>query len=454
MNCLRTLTAVLLMSIFATQAQAAVSQEQAKELGGKLTEFGAEQAGNADGSIPAYDGGVTKLAMPADFKPGSGRYPDPFKEDKPLYTITAQNLAQYADQLTPGTKALFQRFPDYRVEVYKTRRTMAYPDWVLKNTVRNATAAKLSGQTRGDAVAGAYGGLPFPIPQDGYEVMWNQLLRYQGPRTDFRFSTIFVDRSGHQTLVGDQECKFMYPYYDEKQSKLNDDFYFAGYTSYFGPPSQVGQLFLQRFSINHGDKDDTTWVYTPGQRRVRVAPELKYDTPAASIGGTLLFDELGGFTGRMDRFDFKLVGKKEMIVPYNNYRAYEATDLVGDKHENTSAVRWEKHRVWVVDATLLPGKRHAYSRRTYYIDEDTWLIVAYEAYDEGGALYRVAHTINIVPYDKPRVGQPSQISYDLTKGNYVITAVQGGPSMYMKTFDALPNQSAYTPQAMEGNGVR
>ena len=434
---------------------AAISADEAKELGGgKLTEFGAQKAANADGSIPAYTGGVKDLPVPADFVPGSGRYPDPFKDDKPTESITKANAAKYTDQLTPGTKALFERFPNFRIDVYKTRRTMAYPDWVLKNTVSCATTAKLVGKIKGDGVEGAYACLPFPIPKDGYEVMWNQALRYQGVRTDFRFRTMFVDESGHKTLMGDQETKFMYPYYDRSSTKLNDAYFHLGYTSFFGPSSQVGQLYLSKNSINFADQDDTTWIYMPGQRRVRVAPELKYDTPMAAIGGTLLSDEIGGFEGRMDRFDFKLMGEKEIIVPYNNYRAYQSTDLVGDKFANPDVVRWEKHRVWVVEATLKPGQRFVYSHRTYFVDEDTWLIVAYDAYDQSNALYRASYTLSIVPYDKPRVGQPIQVVYDLTKGNYAVIAEQAYPGAHMVPYDELPNQAYYTPQALQSSGVR
>ncbi|GLU37363.1 DUF1329 domain-containing protein [Pseudomonas sp. NBRC 100443] len=423
------------------------------ELGSTLTEFGAEKAGNADGSIPAYEGGgITNI--PADFQPGSGRYPDPFKDEKPLYSISAKNVEQYKQLLAPGTVALFQRFPDYRVDVYPSHRTMKYPDWVLKNTLDNAGKAKLIGQEEGDGFGGVFASIPFPQPKNGLEVMWNQAMRYQGPRTDMRFNSFLIDRTGHATLVGDQECSFMWSYYDAKASNLGVWNYMTGLTKYFGPPAQVGQLFLQKYTINNSVKDDTTWVYTPGQRRVRVAPELKYDTPAAAIGGVLTFDELGGFNGRKDRFDFKLIGKKEMLIPYNNYRAIFGEGLLGAQHENPDLMRWEKHRVWVVEATLKPGKRHIYSKRVFYVDEDTWLISLYEAYDQSNQLYRVINTANIFQYDKPRVGQPNQMVYDLTKGTWAATAYLADPRTHMIPYDELPNQSRFTPETMAASGIR
>jgi len=84
------------------------------------------------------------------------------------------------------------------------------------------------------------------------------------------------------------------------------------------PPAQVGTMQL-RYQYSRMDlKGQPTWSYIPGQRRVRMAPEFTYDGVAPSVGGVLLYDEINGFDGKMDRFDFKLLGRKEMFVPYNN----------------------------------------------------------------------------------------------------------------------------------------
>jgi len=419
----------------------------------RLTEFGAERAGNADGSIPPYEGGGVGV-IPIEFKPGSGRYPDPFKNDKMLASIDAKTMQAYGDQLSVGTKALLERFPNYRVNVYPSRRTMSYPDWVLKNTAKNATSARLTGTEYGDGVQGASAGIPFPAPKDGHEVMWNQMLRYQGARYDYHFHTYFVDGNGRKSLVGDQETVFFWPYYSQKPNATPEWSYYVGLTTYYGPPSQIGIMYLQKQSVDQSAREDTTWAYTPGQRRVRIAPDLKYDTPAATVGGALLFDEINGFSGRMDRFDFKLVGKREMLIPYNNYRAFYSPDLIGEKHENPDVIRWEKHRVWVVEATLKPGKRHIYSRRTYYIDEDTWMISLYEAYDQAGKLHRVENLLSFVPYDKPRVGLPCQIIYDLSKGSYAVAGSLQDRSAYMKPIDVMPETSRYTPEVMLTLAIR
>jgi hypothetical protein len=435
----------------AGSAYAGLATEEIKALGTTLTEFGAEKAASANGAIPAYTGGIK--AAPADFVPGSGRYTDPYKDEKPLYTISAANMRQYAQLLTPASKALLERFPTYKMNVYKTHRSMIYPDWVLKNTLKNATTARMVGE--GDGVEGAFGGIPFPIPKTGYEVMWNNYLRFQGATTDLRFRAETVDRSGQKTVIAEQETSFMFPYYDRKTGKMDDTNYMTIMSKWIGPPSQAGLMILQKFSMNYALKDDATWMYSPGQRRVRVMPEAKYDTPATPVGGTMFYEEINAYNGRMDRFDYKIVGKQEMLVPYNNYRAYFSPDTnSNDKHENPDVIRWELHRVWVVEGNLKKGKRHAYSKRVFYIDEDSWAIMQSESYDQAGKLYRVLNNLSFIAYDKPRIIPASGLYYDLNKGSYTNMAFYGAAGTRITTSDEVPAGSRYTAQTMGNMGVR
>ena len=66
------------------------------------------------------------------------------------------------------------------------------------------------------------------------------------------------------------------------------------------------------------------------------------------------------FAGRSDRFDWKIVGKQEMLIPYNSNRLHTPTkdsDVLLANHLNPDHVRWELHRVYVVEATLKAGQR-------------------------------------------------------------------------------------------------
>ena len=105
------LIACILVFMLPGYVMAAVSQEEAAKLDGPvLTPVGAEKAGSADGLVPAWTGGITKgkdgwyyegkLRVPfSKFDPKKmGHRPDPFADDKILFTVNAQNMAQYGRQ--------------------------------------------------------------------------------------------------------------------------------------------------------------------------------------------------------------------------------------------------------------------------------------------------------------------------------------------------------------------
>jgi Protein of unknown function (DUF1329) len=449
---------VMVIALHSATALAAVSEEEAKALGTSLTEFGAEKQASADGTIPAYNGGLT--TAPADFDPKSGLIPDPFKDEKPLYSITGKNMAQYADRLSPGVQALLKRFPTYHVDVFPTHRTMHYPQWVLDNTVKNATTAKLVGKVKGDGVEGAFGGIPFPIPKDGYEVMFNSALNFQRTQYENQAKAWLVDSAGNRSELPENDANDYRPYYDRAlaQGKAPHNAYDVYHVVQVSPPTGVGTAVLVYTPINNATDEQVTWLYMPGQRRTRMAPDYKYDTPISQFGGVMFWDDLGLYHGRMDRFDFKVIGKKEMIVPYSSYKylSMSPDQLFGKQHLNPDAIRWETHRVWVVEATLKQGERHAYSKRTFYIDEDTWAIVEADAYDPEGKLWKVGFMYTFNYYDGGG-GTFNAIYniYDLQKGDYFGTNA-GGPANgrpFIRPFDTHQKESLFTPAGMSGTGM-
>ncbi len=319
-------------------AWAAVSADEAKQLGNTLTPIGAEKAGNKDGTIPAYSGGLT--TPPAGFKKGDGIRPDPFASEKPLYSVDAKNMDKYADRLTEGTKELLKRYPTFRVDVYPTHRSAAIPKFVADNTLKNATQAKTT--DGGIGLENAYGGVPFPIPKDGYEVMWNHLTRYVGFTYQFRGKSFTVDASGKPALSTETVNTQQFPYYDPK--KTSTDIYYMVRLDYKGPARRAGEALLVHDPLNFVNGNRRAWQYLPGQRRVKLAPDIAYDTPNPVTSGMTTYDDAFMYNGKMDRYDFKLVGKKEMIVPYNDYRLVYNTkmdDVFLPQFVNPDVVRWE-----------------------------------------------------------------------------------------------------------------
>ncbi len=395
--------AVALAGVLVTaSASAAVTDQEAAKLKTELTPFGAERAGNADGSIPAWTGGLT---TPFAGDNPTGRRGDPFANEKPLFSITAKNMEQYADKLTDGTKELLKRYPDtFRVDAYKTHRTAAAPQWVYDNTFANATRASLT-----DYVPkGAYGGIPFPIPKSGEEVLWNHSLRWRAPQSESTNNWYQLLADGRSVLVSEATTKERFPYYIKdsslEQYQKNDDSFYQIVIRNSGPPIREGEALLAHEYLDQSRTQ--TWVYLKGQRRVRKLPNACCDTPTPAAAGVMTFDEIYTFVGRLDRFNWTLLGKKEMFIPYNVNRAMQPrTDREGltGTHLNPDHMRWEKHRVWVVEATLREGQRHQTPKSRYYCDEDSWICVLGDRWDANGQLWRTLWTLPFVAPEVPAV---------------------------------------------------
>lgn len=446
-------TAAAAILLCAGHVGAAPTPAEIAQLGKSLTPIGAEMGANKDGSIPAWMGGLCK--PPADYKPlnSKGGYPyaDPFASDKPLYSVSAKNVAQYADKLNDGTKELIKRYPDsFRVDVYPTRRSACMPQWVYDNTLKNATKPKL--EADGVGVSGAHAQVPFPIPKNGFEVMWNALLSYLSPHEQQTYSTYLLDAGGGVSLMSSAEVRHYRPYWDNKITELaSDQPYWTFLQRDLAPANKAGSAFLSYSYMRPDVKNPTRWSYITGQRRVRVAPEFKYDTVSAASGGVLLFDEINGFDGKMDKYDFKLMGKKDMLIPYNNYKQDAPIEqIVGKHHLNPDLDRWELHRVWVVEARLKAGERHVQKTKRFYIDEDSWVISLYDGLDEQGKPHHGMQFSIYQEYEKPMPHAGWFTLYEFNKNAMSFFRPVKSGSV---TVDPYP-KSTFQPDAMAGGSVR
>ncbi|MES2257084.1 MAG: DUF1329 domain-containing protein [Pseudomonadota bacterium] len=443
--------AVLAVSLLcqAGLAGAAVSPEEAARLKSDLTPFGAEKAGSKDGTIPAWSGGYTKVAP--GYKSGDVR-PDPFAADKVLYSITAKNMAQYADRLSEGQQAMLSKYPSYRIDVYPTHRTAAAPAYFYDNTFKNATRAKSA--NNGYTIEGAFGGIPFPIPKTGAEAIWNHQLRWQGDAVLYLASS-YVSSGGKPVLASKfrNEMSFPYMFKEDSLETFKGDFWNL-YQVTTAPAFKAGETILVRDPIDYVGKGRQAWQYLVGQRRVRRAPSIAYDTPNAVNSGVDFFDEVSLFIGALDKYDWKLAGKKEMLIPYNmnKFTAQAPEDVLGPNHLNPDHVRWELHRVWVVEATLAAGKRHVIPRKKFYLDEDTWNAVLYDGWDAQNQLWHSGMTMPmLVPEYPALLSYPFSIQ-DLLKGSYSATLVNGEATQYARV-PRWPDAN-FTPESMAARGVR
>lgn len=404
-------------------AHAKVSAEEASQLKTTLTPLGAERAGNADGRIPAWTGGYTFAERPA----AEGlRLPETFAEvasDRVMYTITASNLSHYREKLTAGQIALFEKFSDsYQMPVYATRRTAAAPDFVYEATFRNATQATL--ENDGESLANAAVGIPFPIPKSGKEVIWNHKVRFRGESVRRYNTQLAVQTTGSfQPFKLREDVRFHYNFRDATPESLNNVIiYFLQFT--LAPARQSGNVLLVHETMDQIMEARRAWLYNPGQRRIRRAPNVAYDNPGTGADGLRTNDQLDQFNGATDRYTWNIVGKREMYLPCNAVKLIDGRLRYGDiakrGHMNQALTRYELRRVWVLETLLKPGTSHQYKRRTFYIDEDSWSILAVDIYDNRNQLWRVqeGHLIQ-VPWIQSSAFAASTV-YDLQANRYLI----------------------------------
>lgn len=450
--------AALAVSLGATGAQAAVSAAEAGKLGNSLTPLGGEKAGNGS-TIPAWNGGLSKSPF-AGYKSGDHR-PDPFASDRAAFTITAQNMNQYADKLAEGEKALFRAYPQtFKMNIYPSRRTAAVPDWVAENSKKCATTAKLKDW----GIDGCFGGTPFPIlsgnnEEQAQQALWNHILRYRGQYIVRKASAAPVQRNGSYTLnTVQQEIDFVYYHRDVKSvAQLNNIiFYYLSFTT--APARLAGGAVLVWETLDQRKDQRQAWGYNAGQRRVRQAPNLNYDTPIAQADGLITADDVDMYNGTPDKYEWKLLGKKEIYIPYNNFKALQSSvtykQLLMPGHLNPDYLRYELHRVWVVEGALKKDERHVYSKRRFYIDEDSWNIAVADQYDGRGDLWRVSMAYLTSFYEVPIVWTGMDVYHDLQARRYNVSGLSNEED---KTLDfSLPSPGAeyFTPAALRRRGVR
>ena len=407
--------AITLCALVSTHALSAVNTENDfTQLGNQLTPTGATQAGNAEGTIPQWTGGLTK--PPEGWTPEQGHI-NPYKDDKILFTITKDNLDQHRDQLSDGIIAMLENYPNFSVPVYPSRRSFAQPEFVYEATKANAGKA----QVQGDGLINyTQPGVPFPIPSTGQEVIFNHLNGWIGG-TEGCTDWLPVFPNGEYYRVG--WCSKLIQASDMDKVKTdNDSVYFIG--RYDAPVSLIGTVYLVHDVVNSEVSKRRAWIYNSGQRRVRRAPDLAYDNYSDGSESMATVDDAGGFNGAIDRYNWKLLGKREMYIPYNAYQLADPNlkyaDMLDGAMVKPELMRFERHRVWIVEATRKPDVSHIYERRVFYIDEDSWRIALNETYDGRGLLWRVSILPLIQLYDVPVMAQRANMFYDLINGTLLL----------------------------------
>lgn len=448
------LTLAAAVAIASTFANAKISVEEAQRLGKDLTPMGAVKAGNKDGSIPEWTGGITKV--PDGYKPGD-HHIDPYPNDKVEYVITAKNLADYKTLLTPGQLKLFATYPNtFKMNVYQTRRSASYPEHVYQAVKDNSTQAVLV--EGGNGIKNAAVGIPFPIPEDGLQVIWNHIVRYRGEALVRQGGQAAPTANGSYTYVGfDEELLLPYNVKGVTSAELEQTNILFKFKQQVSEPARLaGTALLVHETMDQIKTPRQAWTYNTGQRRVRRAPNVAYDAPGSASDGLRLTDDFDMYNGAPDRYNWTLKGKQELLIPYNDYRLHSDTvkydDIIQPGHINPELVRYEKHRVWVVEANLKGDTRHTYKKRVFYIDEDSWQVAVADIYDNRDELYRVAIAHGLNYYEVPTQWSTLEVYHDFQSRRYIAMGLDNEANMY--NFSATLEDKDFTPSALRREGRR
>ena len=446
------LLAALLSLFWSTAAAAGPRPDEIARLENNLTPVGAERAGNTEGSIPAWSGGLT--APPETYRPGQVHI-DPFAAESPLFNIDPGSADAYAGKLAPGHEALLAAYPEsYSLAVYPTHRTAAYPERIYRMTAQNGSTGVLTAE--GEGVANVAEGFPFPFPDNGRELMWNHKLRFRGTggRRQLDLAAVTAGGEFQPVRLSIETLSLYHQPGNTLESTDNRLLYLL--QTIESPARLAGTLLLVHESLNQAEQPRSAWTYNPSQRRVIRAPNVAYDNPANAADGLVVSDMTDMFNGAMDRFEWSVEGKRELYVPYNAYRLNGADTpfeaIVRPGHLAPEALRYELHRVWVVEARLREGYRHIHPRRTYYLDEDSCQVLLAEHYDERGELWRVSEAHPVVFYEVPMLWTTLETHHDLQTRRYVSYRLDN--SRGVASFDLEIAPGEFSPQALRRKARR
>ncbi|MGA6175891.1 DUF1329 domain-containing protein [Delftia sp. zbq_16] len=447
---LRTIAVLSLAATVSLPAHARVDATQAARLGQDLMPLGGERAGNAAGTIPPWEGGVS--TPPANYQPGM-HHPDPFAADAELYRVDKTNMAQYKALLTPGYQKLLERNPDYYLRVYPTRRSAASPQRIYDATRFNATNATLI--SGGNGIEGAAAGVPFPIPQNGQEAIWNHITRYRGEQLRMETNQAVVLNGGSYVLLKrDRDIMFVYGREGMTPGDLDNTLFYYKYVI-TAPSKLAGSALVVQETLDQVLAIRKAWRFSRGERRVRRLPMLAYDAMQPDTSGMATADVVDTYNGAPDRYEWTLQGKQEMLVPYNSYAVHQKgipyDTILQKAHINPELMRHELHRVWVVEADLRTGFSHPYAKRRFYLDEDSWQILAVDLYDKQGELIGMQEAHPISYYDVPVFASTLETIYDFKGSRYFVDGLDNNEKMY--DYNVQLKKSDFTAAALRSGGI-
>ena len=383
----------------------------------------------------------------SEFDPELDSYPDPFPSDQIIFTINADNYITFKETLlTPGQIKMFETYPKtFKMNIYPSRRSCAVPPEVLELTNKNALLID-----DGEGVEGIVGSIPFPNPSEALHHVWNHILRYRGVEIYGASPFFIINPDGTQTYgAGEAIAKnFWNPYVRSEEAGLQGMLM----TKVTHPPRLADASTLVIESLNAFKTPRKAWVYNPGTRRVRRAPDISYDYMPSSAQGLTTVDQFDGFNGAKDRYYWSDLGEQLRLMPYNAYKFHETKieEILTPYHVNQDFLRYELVKVNVVEAILKEDKRHIIPKRIMYFDTDSHNMLSEETFDDMDLLmaYREFPIINF--YDQPMCLSIHSATYDFATRRYQLQSVRSTdiPKVQWK-LNEPHDERMFTPEGLK-----
>ena len=382
-----------------------------------------------------------------EFNQEKNSYPDPFSEDEILFTIHTDNFSEYEENLlTPGQMKMFMTYPEtFKMNIYPSRRSCAVPPEVLDLTNDNALLVD-----DGEGVEGIVGSIPFPYPNEALHHVWNHILRYRGVEIYGASPFYIIHPDGTRNYgAGEAIAKnFWNPYTGDIKRGLQGMLM----TKVTHPPRLADASTLVIESLNAFKSPRKAWVYNPGTRRVRRAPDITYDYKPSASQGLTTVDQVDGFNGAKDRYNWSDLGEQLRLMPYNAYKFHETPieDVLTPNHVNQDYLRYELVKVNVVEAKLKDDKRHIIPKRIMYFDKDSHNMLVEETFDDNNSLmaYREFPVINF--YDQPMCLSIHSATYDFASRRYQLQNVRSTDILKVQWRLKEPHdERMFTPEGLK-----
>lgn len=355
----------------------------------------------------------------------------PYKTAKPTYeglsagmTINSSNVAKFEEVLDPELfNAISKGWTE--IKVGETTSFGLHPNYI-KASQENLGNVKLGAKT--GEISGWSAGRPFieepelTDPRAGEKLAWNYKYGYNWGDNAAIYPFYWKYRNMESGEV-ERTIKFNFHFLNYKGRVNQDptpniepnpsDLFRAIYVQVLEPYDVKNtQLLIHRAADDL--KRDNAWLYLGFQRRVRrLATGQVTD---AFLGSDIMIEDFEGYNGRVSDMKWEFKGTKNVLLPFYNHNemtldqdthsdsdGYKVTAF-GGKGGCFPQVSFQLRKVYVVDAIPV-DENHPMSKRTFFMDAQTFTIPRTNIYDRAGKLWKMwmigqAHPDHHLPANK------------------------------------------------------